>query len=258
MPDCWATGCKSRNNNSRKNKTQLQWEHSHGQKITFHRMPKNPKEREKWLERLGLNNKDVPEKAKLCSLHFEESAFDRRDDYYIRIRPGVIPLGNASVSNIEVPQKKQKVLDTTDEANIDPKTIEEILNAKQGTMQDHSYCRSDIRGTAMIESTILNASSTNQAIDAVFQPSTPCKVKHQGTSVSPHLSEDTPRKRILRTALDNTKEDFKKKIKCLQQKYRRSTKCIANLKNILASLQKKHLLDPQQLDILNNIGICNK
>ncbi|CAL1672703.1 unnamed protein product [Lasius platythorax] len=69
-------------------------------------MPKNPEERKKWLERIGLNNEDIPENAKLCLLHFEESAFDRRDDYYIRIRPGVIPFGNASVSNIEAPKKE--------------------------------------------------------------------------------------------------------------------------------------------------------
>lgn len=95
------------------------------------------------------------------------------------------------------------------------------------------------------------------AIDAVSQPSTP-KVKHQGTAVSPHLSEDTPRKRVLRTALFNTRKDFNKKIKCLQQKYRRATKEIANLKNELVSSKKKHFLDSQQLDILNDIGTVNK
>jgi len=56
-----------------------------------YRIPKNSEEREKWLKKMGLNNEDVSAHAKLCSLHFEESAFDRRDDYYIRIRPGVTP-----------------------------------------------------------------------------------------------------------------------------------------------------------------------
>ncbi|CAL1680877.1 unnamed protein product [Lasius platythorax] len=194
-------------------------------------MPKNPEERKKWLERMGLNNEDVPENAKLCSLHFEESAFDRRDDYYIRIRPGVIPFGNASVSNIEAPKKKQKVLDTRNQENIVAKTI----------VQDNSDCHfietvqnnSDIPGTVTIDSIIISTSSTSEVIDAVSQSSTPRKVKHQGTAVSPRLSEDTPRKQTLRIALINTRKHYNKKIKSLRQKHRKFVKCIANLKDVL-------------------------
>ncbi|XP_025270805.1 THAP domain-containing protein 2-like isoform X2 [Camponotus floridanus] len=225
MPDCWAKGCKSRNNNSRKNKAQLQWEQSHNKKITFHKIPKNPEKRKKWLESMNLNI-DIPENAKLCSLHFEESAFDRRDDYYIRIRPGVIPFvykGNANLSNIEAPQKKNKLLNTTNQENIDTKTYEKILNAEQ-------------------------------TID-IDQLRTPRKVKHQETIVSPRLLKNTPRKQILETALINVRKNFIKKIRSLQQKQRRSAKCIANLKNVLTSLKKKNFRDSQQLDILNNIDL---
>lgn len=88
--NCWAKGCKSRNNNSRKSKGQLEWKQSHNQTITFHRIPKNLEERIKWLESIGLDNNNIPQNAKLCSLHFGENDFDRRDDYYIRLRPGVI------------------------------------------------------------------------------------------------------------------------------------------------------------------------
>lgn len=162
---------------------------------------------------MGLNNKDIPENARLCSLHFEESAFDRRDDYYIRIRTGFIPCGDASVSNIETPKKKQKILDTRNQENIDPKTTEKIFDVKQETVQDNSDCHSDIPGTVIIDSTIISTSSTFEAIDAVSQPSTPRKVKHMGTAVSPHLSEDTPRKQILRIALSNTRKKFKQENK---------------------------------------------
>lgn len=47
--------------------------------------------RQKWLERMGLNNEEVPEKATFCSLHFEENAFDRSSVNCIRIRPDIIP-----------------------------------------------------------------------------------------------------------------------------------------------------------------------
>ncbi|XP_025270804.1 uncharacterized protein LOC105256516 isoform X1 [Camponotus floridanus] len=250
MPDCWAKGCKSRNNNSRKNKAQLQWEQSHNKKITFHKIPKNPEKRKKWLESMNLNI-DIPENAKLCSLHFEESAFDRRDDYYIRIRPGVIPFvykGNANLSNIEAPQKKNKLLNTTNQENIDTKTYEKILNAEQKTIEDNF----DFSGT-VIDSTI-SIPSTSKTID-IDQLRTPRKVKHQETIVSPRLLKNTPRKQILETALINVRKNFIKKIRSLQQKQRRSAKCIANLKNVLTSLKKKNFRDSQQLDILNNIDL---
>lgn len=57
---------------------------------------------------MGLDDKDVPKTAKLCSLHFEESAFDRKDDYYIRIRPGVIPSVYKIIIIIKVDQSGPK------------------------------------------------------------------------------------------------------------------------------------------------------
>lgn len=83
-------------------------------------------------------------------------------------------------------------------------------------------------------------------------------MKHEATSVSPHLSENTPRKQLLRTALFNTRKNLLHKIKCLQKKYRRSMKRVTKLKDILGSLKEKRLLDVQQLDILQNIGMFNK
>ena len=39
------------------------------------------------------------------------------------------------------------------------------------------------------------------------------KVKNQEINVSPNLSENTPRKQLLRTALKNIRRNFKKKLK---------------------------------------------
>ncbi|XP_071652314.1 uncharacterized protein, partial [Temnothorax longispinosus] len=234
-----------------------------------------------------------PQNAKLCSLHFEESAFDRRADYYIKIRPGAIPFENASVCNVKPSRKKLKIHHTNEEAIIDPKTTKEIFdsaipfgNASVSNVEPprkklkvhHTIeeaiidpktkeifdtytqidCHSDIFATATTENTVISTSCTYQGIDVVPQINTPPEVKHQGTAVSPHLSEDTPRKQILRAALTNTRKDLNKKIKSLQPKYRRSMKRIANLKNVLAALKKKRLLDPHQLDILNDLGTFNK
>lgn len=54
-----------------------------------------------------------------------------------------------------------------------------------------------------------------------------CKVSRQETVVSPNLSDNTPRKQLLRTVLRKTRQEFKKKIKVLQQKQRKTMKCVA-------------------------------
>jgi len=54
-----------------------------------------------------------------------------------------------------------------------------------------------------------------------------------------------------------TRKEFQKKIKILKQKQRRTAKCFAKLKEVLASLKKKNLLDAQQLDI-KNLGKFDK
>jgi len=55
-----------------------------------------------------------------------------------------------------------------------------------------------------------------------------------------------------------TRKEFQKKIKILKQKQRRTAKCFAKLKEVLASLKKKNLLDAQQLDILKDLGKFDK
>lgn len=79
-----------------------------------------------------------------------------------------------------------------------------------------------------------------------------------GTAVSPRISDNSPRKKILRNALNNMKRTYRKKIKILQQKQRRSAKSIARLKDVLAALRQKNLLDTQQLDVLKDLGNFNK
>lgn len=90
------------------------------------------------------------------------------------------------------------------------------------------------------------------------QQNIPRRMKHQATVVSPYLSENTPKKLVLRTALFNTRKNLLQQIRRLQRQNRRCMKRIANLTNILTSLKKKRFLDPQQLDTLQNIGIFNK
>ncbi|XP_025162966.1 uncharacterized protein LOC112590490 isoform X2 [Harpegnathos saltator] len=94
-------------------------------------------------------------------------------------------------------------------------------------------------------------------IEQVSQTSTPrtSRIKNQGIIVSPYLSENTPRKQSLRTALMYTRKEFQKKIKMLQQKQRRTIKCVAKLKDVLTCLKKKNLLNAEQLDVLKDLDL---
>lgn len=57
----------------------------------------------------------------------------------------------------------------------------------------------------------------------------------------------------LRTALINTRKEFQRKIKVLQQKQRRTVQYVEKLKSILAAVKKKYGLDTLQLNFLNDI-----
>ncbi|XP_032682581.1 uncharacterized protein LOC116849497 isoform X2 [Odontomachus brunneus] len=225
MPDCYVKGCKSRSCYSRKNKTQLQWEKSEGKNITFHKIPKNAKERSKWLDAVKLNDTDVPMNAKLCSLHFAENAFDRTS----------VNCKIECINHIDASHKKEKILNEGVNEENDPKAIE-IFDIRKDPVQD-TYA--DIHETTIMKNT--STLSIFKETKTACQQTIPRKVKNQATSVSPHLLEDTPTERLLRTALVNTKKELHKTIKCLRQKHRRYKKRIAHLQNVLLSLKKKKL-----------------
>lgn len=72
------------------------------------------------------------------------------------------------------------------------------------------------------------------------------KLGHQKFVVSPNLSDNMPRKQLLRTILRKTRQEFKNKIKVLQQKQRKTMKCFAQLKDILALLKKNNFFHAKQ------------
>ncbi|XP_025162749.1 THAP domain-containing protein 2-like isoform X3 [Harpegnathos saltator] len=148
MSDCYAKDCKSRRHVTRKNKTQLRWEYSHGRLITFHRIPKKPQVRKKWLDRMDLNDSNVPENAFICSLHFEESDMDKTSLNCIRIRSGAVPFNNMNMKNDESPVKRKKILDEhnynlmKEQQNLDPVKIQKIHhNAEKNYIDDPETCR---------------------------------------------------------------------------------------------------------------------
>ncbi|XP_032665084.1 THAP domain-containing protein 2-like isoform X4 [Odontomachus brunneus] len=142
MPDCYAKYCKSRRTEKRKNKIQLEWERKNGTRLSFHRIPKDSKKRKKWLDTMELSNRDIPEIAYICSLHFKESDLDRTSLSSIRIRPGAVPFvytdkikqyqGYLNVNNDEPPVKQEKLIKTDLLGEIENSMeIEEICEHKE-------------------------------------------------------------------------------------------------------------------------------
>ncbi|RLU20313.1 hypothetical protein DMN91_006921 [Ooceraea biroi] len=244
MPDCYANDCKSRRTDKRKNKMQLEWEHSHDKKISFHRIPQ---ERQKSLDAMKLCDNDIPKNASLCSLHFKESDLDRTSLACTRLRFGAVPLINLSMINNESPTKRQKMLDEC--------LTEEVENLDSiRTPNIHDDAEND-----MCEAVAqLSSAQLTDPQHSSFSTPRSSKVSQKEITVSPRLSENTPRKQFLRTALKNTRLQLGKKIKVLQQKQRRTMKRVARLKDILTSLKNNNLLHREQLDILKSLGNFNQ
>lgn len=47
--------------------------------------------RNAWIDRLGMNPSDVPNRAFVCFEHFDESDIDRSSLYKIRLRENALP-----------------------------------------------------------------------------------------------------------------------------------------------------------------------
>lgn len=77
------------------------------------------------------------------------------------------------------------------------------------------------------------------------------------TSVSPILSENTPRKVFLRKALQTQKKLFSKKICTLQQAKRRKDQQISQMQQIISELKKKNFVSCEELQVLDDLGKCN-
>ncbi|XP_025160568.1 uncharacterized protein LOC112589897 [Harpegnathos saltator] len=112
------------------------------------RIPKKPQVRKKWLDRMDLNDSNVPENAFICSLHFEESDMGKTSLNCIRIRSGAVPFNNMNMKNDESPVKRKKILDEhnynlmKEQQNLDPVKIQKIHhNAEKNYIDDPETCR---------------------------------------------------------------------------------------------------------------------
>ena len=76
----------------------------------------------------------------------------------------------------------------------------------------------------------------------------------KATCVSPSRHFHSPRKEELRRHIVRTKKMYQGQLKMLKEKNRRNTKKIQNLRTILDTLQKKNLLQGEEVETLEGIS----
>ncbi|XP_039311859.1 uncharacterized protein LOC113005537 isoform X1 [Solenopsis invicta] len=159
------------------------------------------------------------------------------------------------LNNSEIPKNATFCSLHFQETDLD-RTSLACVRVKPGALP-HKNVEIDNRGLATKGVKLFNNNSLdiNQNHDDTERN---CSTPHRQLNNRPDSLDDTPRKRMLRTVLKNTRERYKKKVKILQQKQRRSTKRIATLKEILKSLKQKNLLNAEQVDVLKDLGMFNQ
>ncbi|XP_066596859.1 THAP domain-containing protein 2-like isoform X2 [Prorops nasuta] len=272
MRDCMAKNCMSRRGSSRKNMKQLEWERKNKVAITFHRFPKDPLRRETWQNIMGLTDQVLPAKAALCSMHFRANHMDRTSLSCVRLKANAEPFNDIQGMSeypregMEIPHEtanivKEEQIKTDGASSMENRPYSPVKTEKDvQCVSDESNQQEEISTYTASQLYDEHSYAGEQEVSEphVLGKGSPVTVKKttedKGVNVSPHLSENTPRKVFLRTVLKNTKLNLTKKIKTLQQKQRRLVKRLAKAKEVSRSLKQSNLINIQQLENMIDLG----
>ncbi|XP_046412597.1 uncharacterized protein LOC124175955 isoform X1 [Neodiprion fabricii] len=265
MPSCIALNCTNVSAEARKSKRQKLLEKKY--KVTFHRLPKDPTKRQKWLDSLCIPE---PRGASpmICSIHFPENAFDRTSQSCVRLREFAIPYGPLDEEfhitlhksdQSRLPQSlKQKTVSQINHQEVEDDP-EEVKYLDEENFSDDDEKFDELSISEGIPYLIDDTSERKLYVDRStsvsprdFINDVPLKKEPKvsvtrSTSVSPQHTEDSTKTQFFRTVLMNTKKMYVHKIKMLQQKQRRTANKLANMRAILNVLKKKNLLGAKEL-----------
>ncbi len=208
--------------------------------ILFFRFTTQVDTRKKWIEVLNIDPAvDNPDKVVVCSEHF------KKDDYYLKA-DGSRMLKRKMVPSVGLNHKKARIETTTlattpttshDKENspanqIQSETIDTSLCVDNKVEKGISFCNYFFL--------LLIYLNTGQSVEKTPPPltSTP---RHIGDISTPHFSTPRRRKRsidLIRKEVDQ----YRHKIRMLQQKSRRLVSRIQNMKQMVAHLRNKGLI----------------
>ncbi|XP_046733785.1 uncharacterized protein LOC124404023 isoform X2 [Diprion similis] len=224
MPSCIALNCTNVSAEARKSKRQKLLEKKF--KVTFHRLPKDPTKRQKWLDSLCIPE---PRGASpmICSIHFPENAFDRTSQSCVRLRDFAIPYGPLDEefritlhksNRSRLPQSvKQKTLSQINHQEVEDKhekvkyLIEENFNDGAEKFDELSISEGmpyliDDTSERKLYVDRSTSVSPNHFINDLPLKKEPKVSVTRSTSVSPQRTEDSTKTQFFRTVLLNTKK----------------------------------------------------
>ncbi|XP_049782835.1 THAP domain-containing protein 1-like [Schistocerca cancellata] len=219
MPVCVVYGCTNRWNSATKLKG-----------ITFHAFPINEARRALWVHM--VRRKDwIPNKwSKICSQHFREEDIDRTSVSSVRIRENAVPsIFPAFPPHLQKEQKKRR-----------PPT----------QRQQTSKCTVNLTATCRTQDEATTSGFQAEASHPA-NPTTPLNVNPEETPIVRNLKRDV-------SVLLTKNENYRKKVKVLQQSKRRLKKNVACLSTVMEELRKKHFVDEDSLSVIASIPGMHK
>ncbi|KMQ87963.1 thap domain-containing, partial [Lasius niger] len=203
-------------------------------KVSFHRFPKDPIARNRWLQILNLDASLISVRAYLCSDHFKEEDFNKR-------------CANATLLPNSLPKGIEKERETDILSVSNEKTVE-----RETDLSDDNVCKMQEEENAPRPRTPeQNNTSLLITYCSTAVPST--STADKTTMMSPTKIFNSPEKCRLRKRIAYLKKNYRNKIRSLQQNVRRKTCEVATLKSVLNHIKEKNMLNNEQADVLQTL-----
>lgn len=139
MPQCSVNTCRNSHRRTR------------GRRIRYHRFPRIPEVRSRWVEACGrapLPNGDVPfnvKTARICSLHFTVESYEKDMEHLVLGLPMRSRLRRGAVPTVDVPVSVQPVtkmlVDDAKRSLLKVKAQQPKEEKRKGQVQQRSYPR---------------------------------------------------------------------------------------------------------------------
>ncbi|CAK1588572.1 unnamed protein product [Parnassius mnemosyne] len=218
--------------------------------ITFHRFPKIPELKEKWIDKVNRENWFPTKYSAVCSRHFTPDCFE-----YLKERRRLF---SSAIPTLFLPilDSPNSMIDSY--TNVPGPSRHNIALSSLSNKQVHSEAHTSTEAQTPLHCFPFDDSN-------IFRPSHDYEIPSSTISnkeiVHPVIEDLTPRKRKMKRHIDHliySLSKKKKEVKRLQDKNRLLVKKNANLKEILNTLTKKSYITQENQDILSRIGVQNQ
>ncbi|XP_011866751.1 PREDICTED: uncharacterized protein LOC105561407 [Vollenhovia emeryi] len=210
---CVAIGCRNTIDIKRKPAVQIELEKV--VKITFHSFPSDPVRKAEWIRILGLENKIISNRSRLCSLHFKEKHIDRTSLVCVRLRENAVP---------HIFEDVDDKMDTNETVSALPEFLDTQVKTED-CFEEPANCKLDT--VAVLK--------CDKGTDTSMSPAKR-STQDKGTRISPERiwTMNFSNMEIIRKASNAEIEHLRKRIRTLKQQISRKDKKIDIIKSMLS------------------------